>query len=109
MRLGYTVLVTAGVIWAIGNRSEGQQASWVGDVATLGAAWCWAGIALTVRTTRLSQILPEQQLLWQLVVSAPVLLLLSMGFGLVLRDLQVVHIAGLLFQSTAIACFWFLS
>ena len=98
-----------GVIWAIGNRSEGQQASWVGDLAALGAAWCWAGIALTVRTSRLSQILPEQQLLWQLAVSAPVLLLVSLGFGPALRDLQIIHVAGLLFQSTAVACFGFLS
>lgn len=103
------VLATVGVIWAIGNRSEGQQASWVGDLATLAAAWCWAGIALTARTTRLAQILPEQQLLWQLAVSAPVLLLVSAGFGPALRDLQEIHIAGLLFQSTAVACFGFLA
>mgnify|MGYP001567190022 CR=1 FL=1 len=44
------VLATAGVIWAIGNRSEGQQASWVGDLATLAAAWCLASIAWTART-----------------------------------------------------------
>ena len=103
------VLAMAGVIWAIGNRAEAQQTSWVGDLATLGAAWCWAGIALAARTTRLSQVAPEQQLLWQLVVSAPVLLLVSLGFGPALRDLQIIHIGGLLFQSTAIACFGFLS
>jgi drug/metabolite transporter (DMT)-like permease len=64
---------------------------------------------LTARTTRLAQILPEQQLLWQLAVSAPVLLLVSAGFGPALRDLQEIHIAGLLFQSTAVACFGFLA
>ena len=103
------VLAVTGVVWAIGHRTEGQPASLFGDLAALGAALCWAGIGLTARTTKVSQLIPEQQLLWQLVVSAPVLLVAAIWFGPGLRDLQAIHLYGLLFQSTAIACFGFLS
>ena len=37
------------------------------------------------------------------------LLLGSAGFGSALRGLQVINIAGLLFQSTAVVCFGFLA
>ena len=101
------VLAVTGVVWAIGHRTEGQMASLFGDLAALGAALCWAAIGLTAHTKKVSQLIPEQQLLWQLAVSAPVLMVAALWFGPALRDLEAIHLYGLLFQSTAIACFGF--
>ena len=42
------------------------------------------------------------QLFWMVLVSGPVLLALSPLFGPLIRDLQPVHIAGLVFQSSVV-------
>jgi drug/metabolite transporter (DMT)-like permease len=73
------------------------------------AAFCWAGIALCVRITPLSEVPAEQQLLWQLLISAPVLLMMAFFFGELVRDLTVLHVAGLIYQILAIATFGFLA
>jgi drug/metabolite transporter (DMT)-like permease len=73
------------------------------------AAFCWAGIALCVRITPLSEVPAEQQLLWQLLISAPVLLMMALFFGELVRDLTVLHVAGLIYQILAIATFGFLA
>lgn len=38
------------------------------------------------------------QLLWQVVISAPILLIVAPLFGDLVRDLSAIHLAGLLFQ-----------
>ena len=43
---------------------------WWGDTLGVAAAVLWAGTTLTIRGTRLSQALPEQTLMYQLLVSA---------------------------------------
>ena len=50
----------------------------------------------------------EQQLIWQLIVSAPLLLLAAPFFGGYLREIEPIHIAGMLFQIFAVASFGFL-
>jgi len=50
-------------------------------------AMFWAGIALVARTTKLSVACPEQALLYQLAVSAPLLLVLSVFFGEAFRGM----------------------
>ncbi len=101
----------AGVVVAIGARSEGGQASLAGDLLALGAAMCWAGIALVVRTTPIGEVRPEGQLLWQLVISAPCLLIASLAFGPFIRDLAPIHLWGLAFQAIVVVSagfmFWF--
>ena len=80
-----------------------------GDLLALGAALSWAGIVLCVRVTPLSEVPTEQQLIWQLIVSGgPLLLLASPFFGGFIRELEVIHIAGMLFQIIAVASFGFL-
>lgn len=101
-------LAMIGVVIAVADRSSGQG-SLLGDMLSLFAAMCWAGIALCVRVTRLSEVPAEQQLLWQLLVSIPVLLLASLFFGDLIRDLQPIHVAGLVYQILAIASFGFLA
>lgn len=102
------VAAMAGVALALLDRGTGQ-ASWAGDLLALSAAFCWAGIVLCVRITPLSEVPPAQQLLFQVAVSAPLLLLISPLFGPFIRDLQPIHIAGLTFQIVAIASLGFLA
>jgi drug/metabolite transporter (DMT)-like permease len=101
-------LAMGGVALALVDRESGQ-ASLAGDVLALLAAFCWAGIALCVRITPLSEVPAEQQLLWQLLISAPVLLMMAFFFGELVRDLTVLHVAGLIYQILAIATFGFLA
>ena len=93
---------------ALLDRSNGQ-ASLLGDLLALSGAFCWAGIAMLVRVTPLSRVPPEQQLLWQLIISAPLLVLAAPLFGDLLRDVQPIHLWGLAFQIIAVASFGFLA
>ncbi len=102
------VLAMAGVALALFDRSNGQ-ASLLGDLLALFAAFCWAAIALCVRVTPLARVPPEQQLLWQLIISAPLLLLAAPLFGDLLRDVYPIHLWGLAFQIVAVASFGFLA
>lgn len=91
-------LAFAGVVIAILYRGGGGEASLPGDLLALGAAFGWAGIALIARGTRLREVRPDMQLVWQLAVSAPVLLVASAWFGPVLREWQPVLWWGVGFQ-----------
>lgn len=104
-------LAFAGVAWAILDRSAGGGAgSLAGDLCALGAALSWAGIALIARGSALARVRPEMQLLWQVSVSAVILLVLSPLFGPFIRDLQPIHLWGLAFQVVVIVtgafAFW---
>jgi drug/metabolite transporter (DMT)-like permease len=97
-------LAFAGVAWAILDRPAGAgEASLAGDLCALGAALGWAGIGLTLRATRIREANPEVQLLWQLCVSALVLVAVAPLFGPLLRELAAIHLWGLAFQVVVIA------
>lgn len=101
-------LAMGGVALALLDRSD-TTASLAGDLLALTSAICWAAIALCVKITPLSQVPPAQQLMFQVLVSAPLLLLGSLAFGELIRDLQPIHLAGLLFQIVAVASLGFLA
>lgn len=92
------MLAFAGVAVAIFSRTDDTDASLVGDLCALGAAMGWAGSALGVRATRLKDDSPEMQLFWQVLVSAPLLLIAAPLFGPLIRDLAPIHLWGLAFQ-----------
>lgn len=97
------ILAFGGVALAILQRGDGAaQASLWGDLCALGAAWSWAGIALCARGTSLVRVTPKEQLLWQVAVSAPILLIAAFGFGDFLRAPLPIHLIGLLFQIVVI-------
>jgi len=105
-----------GVAWAIVDRSGlGGDASLIGDLAALVAAWGWMGVSLAARLTPLVRLRPEMQMWWQVVVSAPVLLAAAPWFGPLVRDLQPVHGLMMAFQivivasGTFLAWFWLLT
>jgi len=102
-------LAFAGVAWAILDRKTASgEASLAGDLFALGAALGWGGIALCVRVTALSRVRPEMQLLWQVVVSLPVLLLAAPFFGPLTREPGALHVAGLMFQAVVVVTFGFI-
>ncbi len=89
----------AGVAWAILNRGAGAgEASLAGDLMALAAAAAWAGIGLMAKGSALRHEPPERQLLWQVLVSAPILILAAPLFGPLIRDLAPIHLWGLAFQ-----------
>jgi drug/metabolite transporter (DMT)-like permease len=100
-------LAMGGVVLALVDRDAGGG-SFLGDVLALGAALCWAGIALCLRLTPFSEVRPDMQLMYQLVVSAIMLLLGGWIAGDMLRAPEPLHWAGLSYQIVAIGCFGFL-
>ena len=80
MRVIGLALALSGVSLALGS-GVGGGVSLIGDLMCLLAAFFWMGIALIARISRLRTAAPEMQLIYQLVVSAPVLLLISMAPG----------------------------
>lgn len=90
-------LAVAGVAVAILTRGDGGGYFW-GDLAALGAAVGWAVTAMLAKASSLSRVRPEIQLMWQVGISAPILLIAALFFGPFIRDLAPIHIAGLIFQ-----------
>jgi drug/metabolite transporter (DMT)-like permease len=103
------ILAFAGVVIALTLRGAGEgETSLLGDALALVAAIMWAAIALCARATALKEVRPEMQLLWQLTVSAPLLLGAAVFFGPLLRDPSLLHWAGLGFQIVFIVSAGFL-
>lgn len=97
------VLSFAGTAWAIlGGASVSVSGSLLGDLCALGAALGWAGTAFLARATRLREAGPEMQLWWMVLVSGPILLFAAPAFGPLLREVQPIHWAGLLFQASIV-------
>lgn len=96
------VIAMLGVVLAVLDR-QGGEASLLGDILALGAALGWGGIALAVRLTPMASARPETQLVWQLAVSAPLLIGAAFLFGPLVRDPMPLHLSGLLFQSLVVA------
>lgn len=75
-------LAVAGVALALlWNSAPAGPHALIGDLMCLGAAGFWAALALIARATALSKSTPHMQLVYQLVVSAPMLLLFSLAPG----------------------------
>ncbi|MEM1047073.1 MAG: DMT family transporter [Pseudomonadota bacterium] len=87
VRLAGLALAMVGIVWALLDDAAPAtpNAIW-GDLASLVAAMFWAGIALMVRTTRLSRATPVMQLLYQLCVSGIVLIAVAPIFGDLIRE-----------------------
>lgn len=102
-------LAFVGVVVALTMRGEGAgETSLLGDFLALLGAMAWAAIALCARATALKEVRPEVQLLWQLTVSAPLLLLAALFFGPLLRDPELIHWMGLGVQIVVIVSAGFL-
>jgi len=111
-KLGGLVLAFLGVAVVFSDKLSliGPNAL-AGDVMSLAAGALWGGATLVIKSTRLVRANAEKILLYQLVVSAIVVLPLVPLAGPVLREVSAISIATLLFQAAFIAAFtyvlWF--
>ncbi|MCF1709710.1 DMT family transporter [Tabrizicola sp. J26] len=98
------IFAFAGTAWAILDKgsSTGSQASFAGDLCALGGAFGWAMTAFLARGSAMGRERPETQLFWMVLVSGPILILVAPAFGPLVRDIQPLHIWGLLFQAVVV-------
>ncbi|MDF0600902.1 DMT family transporter [Psychromarinibacter sp. C21-152] len=106
-------LAMAGVAWALLDRPGGGEASLLGDMLALAAALGWASIALLTKISPFSRVAPEMQLMWQVAVSAPILMVAALFFGPFIRDFEPWMTLGIAFQVAVVAVgflswFWLL-
>jgi len=108
VKIAGLVLAFLGVLVALSDQdlSAGNMA-FKGDLMCLAGAVMWAGIALLARLTKLSKSSPEMQLLYQLAISAPLILFASLFFGPLIRDLQPFHLAIFSVQVVVVVSFGF--
>ncbi len=109
-------IASAGVTYALLSISAGgTDDAWIGDLLCIFASMFWAGIALVARTTRLSRSTPEMQLLYQLAVSAVILIAIAPLFGDLVREVTPTIVAIFAFQVIVVVAvgfvvwFWVLS
>jgi len=102
------VLAICGVCVAMSGQTSIGGNQLTGDLLCLAASFLWAAIALMVRTTAFSRASPEMQLLYQLGISAPLLLVASLFFGDWLREPTVFIWAVFVFQALVVVAFGFL-
>ena len=100
------VVAVSGVVVAMWGR-EGGENELLGDIFCISGAMIWAAIGIVARVTPLNRSVPEMQLLYQLVVSAIVLIPAAFLIGDQIRDLQPLHWGVLAFQSVVVVGFGF--
>lgn len=99
------VLAFAGVVAIFGGRGgAAPPLQWLGDLMALGAGIAWGITTLVVRSTRLARINPASTLLYQLVVSALLLPLVSVLLGEpAVREVTPLVAACIAYQAVVVA------
>ena len=82
--------------------------TFLGDVFAILAAFTWALLILLAKGTKFKEVSPEIQLVWMVMVSGPVLILFSLILTDPIRDFEIIHLWGLLFQSIIVVAGGFL-
>lgn len=100
--------VTLSILNGVNDFSLSAETFW-GDVLAILAAFTWALLILLAKGTRFKEVNPEIQLVWMVMVSGPVLILFSLILADPIRDFQIIHLWGLLFQSIIVVAGGFLS
>lgn len=109
LRLGGLLLAVCGVIVALSNNpSPVSDRAFIGDLFCLISALCWTGIVVLARTTKLAISCPEMQLLYQLAVSAVLLLAAAPLFGDLVRELNTTIYVLFTLQVLLVVCVGFL-
>lgn len=109
IRVTGLLIAISGVVLALSNNLNATNGNALtGDILCLVGAMLWSGIVIVTRTTRFSKACPEMQLIYQLTVSAIILLALAPFTGDLLRQLTptIALIFGL--QVIMVTCFGFL-
>ncbi len=98
-----------------GDLGAATPGAWIGDLLALLGGVFWAAITLVTRCTPLSTTSPEMNLLYQLAVSAPLLLVAAPFFGDLVREPTLLISVVFAFQVIVVVCigfitwFWILS
>jgi drug/metabolite transporter (DMT)-like permease len=104
------VLAASGVALALlRNESPAGPHALFGDLLALLGAMFWAGIVFLARLTSLSRSSPEMLLLYQVAVSAVVLLAVAPLFGPLIREMTPALAGIFAFQVIAVVCIGFLA
>jgi len=104
------VLAASGVALALlRNDSPAGEHALFGDLLALTGAMFWAGIVFLARLTKFSRSSAEMQLLYQLAVSAVILLAVAPLFGPVIREMTPALTGIFAFQVIAVVCVGFLA
>ena len=109
-RLLGLALAIGGVVLALADDTpRPTEYALIGDLMCLIGAVFWAGIALLARVSALSRSSPEMQLVYQLMVSAALLLPIAPFMGDLIREVTPEIIGIFTFQTLVIVCIGFLS
>ena len=110
MRVLGLLLAVCGVVLALSDREiAARDDAWKGDIMALLGAMLWACIALTARTTKMSKASPEMQLIYQLAISAPVMIGIAFYTGDTYREMTYLLFGIFLFQSLIVVGVGFLT
>ena len=103
--LGLCVIAVALVM----SDRGGQHSDLTGDLIALAGSFGWAALGILMRAPVVVRMPGEGALMWQLGVSAPVLLLAAPFFGPLVRDLQPAHVWLMGYQIFAVGIFCFMA
>ena len=110
IRVAGLVLAAFGVVIALSNKNlDAGPLSLRGDILALLAATGWAAIAIVARTTKFATVTPDLQLLYQLAVSAILLLPFALWLGHGFNDPQPYHWYIFAFQVVGVVCIGFMT
>ena len=105
------ILAFSGVVISVSKNESGliiNSSSLFGDFLAFLAALFWALLIIIAKNSNFNKEIPEMQLLWMVMVSGPILICFSFFIEDPIRDFQIIHIWGLLFQSIVVVAGGFL-
>ena len=105
------ILAFSGVVISVSKNDSGliiNSSSLFGDFLAFLAALFWALLIIIAKNSNFNKEMPEMQLLWMVMVSGPILICFSFFIEDPIRDFQIIHIWGLLFQSIVVVAGGFL-
>ena len=105
------ILAFSGVVISVSKNDTGliiNSSSLFGDFLAFLAALFWALLIIIAKNSNFNKEIPEMQLLWMVMVSGPILICFSFFIENPIRDFQIIHIWGLLFQSIVVVAGGFL-
>ncbi len=105
------ILAFSGVVISVYNNDTGliiNSSSLFGDFLAFLAALFWALLIIIAKNSNFNKETPEMQLLWMVMVSGPILICFSFFIENPIRDFQIIHFWGLLFQSIVVVAGGFL-
>ena len=105
------ILAFSGVVISVSKNDSGliiNSSSLFGDFLAFLAALFWALLIIIAKNSNFNKETPEMQLLWMVMISGPILICFSFFIEDPIRDFQIIHIWGLLFQSIVVVAGGFL-